>query len=246
MATQGSPHHSPPELSESAAQLPRPVGPAPSIWANIWARVSTPSTSRGPGRAKDALASTAHTGARSGSTPDATRARGQRRRTGEVVAAGRAHDEVRLDRERLVPASPAPTSRPASPIVGTPPAAVTISGTQWPGAKGGSVHSSSSTRGAAPAARAATCSRTVSSRARSEPTRRSASAWWPVAAPSTPIEPSTSVEVVRVDRQRPRRCSRDGPARRRPRETSTAQTAHRSWVTTRSASRPLRAPSSRW
>ena len=63
---------------------------------------------------------------------------------------------------------------PGAPMVGTPPAAVTISGTQWPGAKGGSVHSSSSTRGDAHRRAAQRpASRTASSRARSEATRRS-------------------------------------------------------------------------
>ena len=46
-----------------------------AVGSKMRARLSTPSTSRGPGRANDALASTAHTGICAGSTPDVHHAR---------------------------------------------------------------------------------------------------------------------------------------------------------------------------
>ena len=77
------------------------------------------------------------------------------------------------------------------------------------------------------------------------PPARSASASWPVALPRVPIESNTSSIVcgsmVSTSAVQPRWASASSTT-----DTSTAQTAHRSWVTTRSASRPDRAPSSRW
>src|SRR5690606_25945342 len=103
-------------------------GPATAGW-KIPARASTPSTSRGPGRANDALASTAHTGTPAGNAPVAStdsvnraaagRSNPQGAQTTTSGAAARtASQVVRKDRS------------PGSPRTHSPPAAMTISGTQ--------------------------------------------------------------------------------------------------------------------
>ena len=139
------------------------------------------------------------------------------------------------------PRSPAPTSPRRVPSTGSPPAAVTISGIQWPGAYGGSVHSSTTTRGRG---RPRTRERTASSRSRSDPTRVSAVPSCPVARPTATTESSTSSSVcgstVSTSAVHPRWARASSTT-----VTSTAQTAQRSWVTTRSASRSARASASR-
>ena len=156
--------------------------------------VSTPSTSRGPGRANDALASTAHTGTPLGSTPE-RHSSASAADAVEVVAARRARRRRRarprgrrsqVTRTRLLAGG---AER------GSPPASVTISGTQWPGAKGGSVHSSSSTRGRR-SGRATPASRPRSRRALEtghQRRRPPARGRWP--RPSVRIEASTSSRV---------------------------------------------------
>ncbi len=67
--------------------------PTASGW-KIAASASIPSTSRGPGRANDALASTAHTGMPLGSTAPGDEVRGLLRRALQVVAAGRHDDDL--------------------------------------------------------------------------------------------------------------------------------------------------------
>ena len=89
---------------------------------------------------------------------------------------------------------------PTVPMVGRPPAVVTISGTQWPGANGGSVHSRSSTRGGG-VVRHATSARTASSRCSSEATSRCARSPWPVAEPSSGDGAEHVGQGVRVDRE---------------------------------------------
>ena len=80
----------------------------------------------------------------------------------------------------------------------------------------------------------------ASRRARRASTSSSASASCPVALPSSRTESSTSSRVC-GSTVSTSAGSRGAGERRRPWSTSTAQTAQRSWVTTRSASRSRRA-----
>ena len=206
---------------------------------------STPSTRRGPGRANDALASTAHTGTSPGSTPAATSASASASDGRQPVAAGRAR--------RRPPGPAARTSLPGRPhrlLAGraeqrtSPPASSTISGTQCPGANGGSVHSSTSARGrrdpVAATRRATAASRARSARPAPRPPPRGR---WPCRAcrPSSSTSSSVCGSMVSTSAVQPRWASASSTT-----DTSTAHTAHRSWVTTRSASRPASAPASRW
>ena len=115
-----------------------------------------------------------------------------------------------------------------------------ISGIQCPGANGGSVHSRNSTRGRRRRGGAASTSRR---RERCRAARSRPASARPTAAPRATNESSTSASVcgstVSTSALHPR-CARASSTT----ETSTAQTAQRSWVTTRSASSPASAPSS--
>ena len=244
VASQGRPTAHPRGLSESAAQRPRwPVG----------CRASGRTSGQRLHAVHQARARTGEGGVGvHGPHRDAGPA-ARPRRPACAPAPSTGAGRSRTARTRRGPARPrVPASQvtrtdfsPARPIVGTPPAAVTISGTQWPGAKGGSVHSSSSTRGAAPVPAPRPARATVSSRARSEPT----SVCLGLVAGGRPEHADRAEHLRRGCAGRwsaPRRCSPRWASASSTTETSTAQTAHRSWVTTRSASRPLSAPSSRW
>ena len=110
------------------------------------ASASTPSTSLGPGRANDAFASTAHTGMPSGSIPSpiifcasvAAPSRWYPQGAATMTSGALARTSSQVVRADFSPGSPRQL---------VPPAAATISGTQWPGAKGGSVHSRTSALG---------------------------------------------------------------------------------------------------
>ena len=131
----GLPRH-PVAARTDASAAPAGRSPrCPVTWAvsgcRIAASASTPSTSRGPGRAKDALASTAHTGTSAGqhararppprpATPTA-RARSRTARRRRPPGRGRAH---------VVPGRPGTTSRRPCRATDRRPRRSTISGTQ--------------------------------------------------------------------------------------------------------------------
>ena len=111
----------------------------------------------------------------------------------------------RRGRSRTAPRPPRPGGRlhvvPGDPHrllargaehAGSPPASSTISGIQWPGAYGGSVHSSTATRGRG---RPMVLRQTAAIRSRSDCTSSAAASSWPVALPSSSTESSTSSRV---------------------------------------------------
>ena len=192
-----------------------------------------PSTRRGPGRAKEALASTAQTGTPSGSVPVASSSLRQPGRVLQTEAAGRRDDDVRRGGRDVGPGG---RHRPLA------------------GAGRGRTHRRRAAPSRAPSARGRTAGRStpaprcVAAPGRAPGRRRRPGApagprpghgpraSCPVAAPTCTTEASTCSRscgsVVSTSARQPR-CSRAAVTS----ETSTAHTAHRSWVTTRSASR---------
>ncbi len=116
-----------------------------------------------------------------------------------------------------------------------------MSGTQCPAVNGGSVHSSTATRGRC---LPATAVATWSSRACNRATNRCAATTCPVCWPTVTMAASTSLRVpgsrVSTCARQPRWASAASTV-----PTSTAHTAHRSWVRIRSGSSSPKASASR-
>ena len=202
---------------------------------------STPSTSRGPGRAHIPSASTACT-----RTPAGSRSRERvclSLRAGPVVAARRHDHDVRAGGAHVVPGDRGPTSGPRRRARSRRRRARPSRGSSGRGRTAGR---STRARRRAAAARPSDCG------ARPRPSGRGATATssaatssWPVALPSSSTESSTSSRVcgstVSTSAVQPRWASASSTV-----VTSTAQTAHRSWVTTSVGSRARSASASRW
>ena len=198
----------------------------------------------GPGRAKEALASTAHTG-----TPRAAR-RGDAARSASARPSPRGRS--RTARTRRPPGAAAATSSqvtPARPLArrapstDSPPARLHHLG--HPVARGERRVGPLQHQHPRPRPARRPASATASSRARRRrpgrrPRPRGRS---PRRAARSRPAPRSSVcgSMVSTSARQPRWSRASSTT-----ETSTAHTAHRSWVTTRSASRPASAPSSRW
>ena len=120
--------------------IPGSGAPTTSGW-KIAANASTPSTSRGPGRANDAFGvhGPHRYAARQHVAGDQVRRPARRPRPGGSHRAPPRRSRFGTRRPR--PTWSGTTSRPPSRARWTPPARATISGTQCPGANGGSVHS---------------------------------------------------------------------------------------------------------
>ena len=212
-----------------------------SGWA-IAASASTPSTTRGPGRTNAASASTAHTVTPSGSAPESTSVAGSRARIVELVTARRDDDHIGCARMKFLggDATRPLTTHPEHRLragggdeIGDP----------VPGAvqRIDPLQHRDAWRNRVAVSKAAI---DVNRRRRSRPSA-SARSSQSVAFPITTIDSSTSSSVigstVSTSALHPKCRSVSSTS-----VTSTADTADRSWVTTRSAESSRSVPSSRW
>ena len=220
--------------------IPGSGAPTTSGW-KIAANASTPSTSRGPGPGERRVR--VHGPHRYAVRQHVAgdQVAGQLGGSGQVVATGRHHDDLGSGRGDRVPRGPERllARRPEHAGAAGPRDHL---GYPVPGSERrvGPLEDQASGRG-----RPATAASTRASRSRRPATSCSAACDAAAGPPRVTTDASTSSRVcgsmVSTSARQPRCASASSTT-----ETSTAQTAQRSWVTTRSASRPARAPSSRW